>query len=947
MLTAITGCTEKEIVEVPVVQEVLVEVPVVPEEKVMETAFTTSPTFLSAVASDADNRVAEVNGDGTYTFKIDSESIVYPVAFSTLIEEGDDTALAFTLRTHDGQLASPITTFISGSPKHEQAAKLDQLASLTGVDKARLIGNFEKANDIEVAKISRLLYYVISLGQDAPFSEYLESYGGEDSFDNVVSRFIDHSRSEYEGEMNVSQFYRVSQLAKIHDVISSYGAPEAIAPARLLSTGNTSDPAPTDVGDFYSFMDTYRIQEKLGTLDTIGIDLFSDVLESAPEKGFEQAFNATNSYIEHFVVNDEGEESKASFSAEALQSTFVLSARNQAILASDEADIYVSLFNELLDSASQHSRDSDRFYSPDDLFYVLEQLRDTMLGAALYNRTELRRDMANLLGIKLNGSTLDAIRYQLEMGIDAQAWALADYIQFFNDNLLAVGASEFDVTLAPVDGGQVTEASADSGAKAGSVVAYLSAKAFDGKLLHPPGWSVSLMGDDSGLVTLEWNESESRFDVKLTQDIFHSEIQKITLSYIAQWTRYDHQVELSGSTTISINEDPSYFGILGASFKPENPDVDGDNGNKLYVRFNKNIDPISIVSAEFVLSDDSITVSDVAIDPENGDVLTATLSTSDVTVKALQRGKGTKYLYAQGESDSELTEDGLVQSTKFSAGYYSEDQVLLVKVIGIKGQSEDGTLVDVNTENMIPVDRLRYRGIDYELTHSPGSGLVFLAQNLGASSKCHDASVSSDEILPTCRGNYYQVGRVHDGHEIFMNPELPDSEVDTVFGEVDFDTHGLAPPTSAFISTDYYWNTIARRAREDGDDNLTVAQNYFGENSGMTLTTTGVYCPVGYRVPTMNELQTEFKYIDDLVSRDVINNFSESHMYVGNAGTRKHNGELANESGYTMIYTGIGQSNMILRVMKIENMKTYSSPSYQNYNYERSRRGFNMRCVKD
>ena len=118
-----------------------------------------------------------------------------------------------------------------------------------------------------------------------------------------------------------------------------------------------------------------------------------------------------------------------------------------------------------------------------------------------------------------------------------------------------------------------------------------------------------------------------------------------------------------------------------------------------------------------------------------------------------------------------------------------------------------------------------WNGKVYNIVTSPITGKRWLDRNLGATQAC----VSSTDTL--CYGDYYQWGRLADGHEK-SNSTTTATQASTI-----------TSVGNQFITGNYDWTTA------DADGSLRTAQWSKADGTGV--------CPVGFRVPTQTELATE------------------------------------------------------------------------------------------
>ncbi len=120
---------------------------------------------------------------------------------------------------------------------------------------------------------------------------------------------------------------------------------------------------------------------------------------------------------------------------------------------------------------------------------------------------------------------------------------------------------------------------------------------------------------------------------------------------------------------------------------------------------------------------------------------------------------------------------------------------------------------------------ITFNGLQYGIITSPITRKKWLNRNLGASQAC---TSSTDRA---CYGDYYQWGRLADGHE-----KINSTTTSTL-------AKGITNVGNQFIIRNNDWTTA------DSDGSKRVAQ--WSKTDG-----TGV-CPVGFRVPTASELENK------------------------------------------------------------------------------------------
>ena len=122
---------------------------------------------------------------------------------------------------------------------------------------------------------------------------------------------------------------------------------------------------------------------------------------------------------------------------------------------------------------------------------------------------------------------------------------------------------------------------------------------------------------------------------------------------------------------------------------------------------------------------------------------------------------------------------------------------------------------------------IEYRGFDYKEVVSPYTGKVWLDRNLGASRVC----TALDDTA--CYGELYQWGRDADGHQERNSTTTSTLATDINATNANFITSG----------SDWVANGV--------DDNGSLRAANWSKTDGSSI------CPVGFRVPTIDELRAE------------------------------------------------------------------------------------------
>ena len=141
-------------------------------------------------------------------------------------------------------------------------------------------------------------------------------------------------------------------------------------------------------------------------------------------------------------------------------------------------------------------------------------------------------------------------------------------------------------------------------------------------------------------------------------------------------------------------------------------------------------------------------------------------------------------------------------------------------------QTQLNATLGVVTNFILDDSTVYHHGIKYKPVTSPYTGKVWLDRNLGTSQACS----SFDD--PLCYGHYYQWGRNFDGHQ-------ESNSSTTTTQATDVNNAG----GSSFTNVLADWASV--------DSNGIIRTANWSKTDGSSV------CPVGFRVPTLTELQTE------------------------------------------------------------------------------------------
>ena len=207
-----------------------------------------------------------------------------------------------------------------------------------------------------------------------------------------------------------------------------------------------------------------------------------------------------------------------------------------------------------------------------------------------------------------------------------------------------------------------------------------------------------------------------------------------------------------------------------------------------------------------------------------------------------------------------------------------------------EGATSRDSIVYETKAVVLSTGSLTHNGFTYGTVQSPYTNKIWLDRNLGASQVCQSYDDSS------CYGNLYQWGRDADGHE--------------------------KRNSSNFNTGNSDWN--------DSDSDGSERSAFWSKTDGSGI------CPMGYRVPTIDELaeETLLNGVDDRV--DASNNF----LKLPSAGYRGSNdGSLNNEGSRGYVWAATPSSSYAHYL--------YFGSAYA-YTYNSSRAyGCSVRCLKD
>ena len=215
------------------------------------------------------------------------------------------------------------------------------------------------------------------------------------------------------------------------------------------------------------------------------------------------------------------------------------------------------------------------------------------------------------------------------------------------------------------------------------------------------------------------------------------------------------------------------------------------------------------------------------------------------------------------------------------------------------------SIPDANTENKPEV--IKFKGFNYLPVTSLETGRVWLDRNLGAKKLCDNATDVA------CFGDLYQWGREADGHELKSSPLsiLPNYNLEVGSNLFFFDSG------SGDYSTHDDW------AGEDKDGKIREAN--WSKTDGTSI------CPVGYRVPSIQELRDE---------SIAIKKGFHSFLKIPNAGRRGYYAKYVNAKKEFSLWSSTPSSRPLEYAFTIGKKYTKGLKRPRN-------EGVSVRCIKD
>ena len=220
--------------------------------------------------------------------------------------------------------------------------------------------------------------------------------------------------------------------------------------------------------------------------------------------------------------------------------------------------------------------------------------------------------------------------------------------------------------------------------------------------------------------------------------------------------------------------------------------------------------------------------------------------------------------------------------------------------------ADDGMYqTEQNMTILVKSEAFTHNSVNYKAITSPYTGKVWLDRNLGATQVCTAFNDSA------CYGDFYQYGRNTDGHE-----ESNSTVTAILATDVSTVGHGNFITNTSFPSD---WTSV--------DSNGSIRSAQWSKTDGTSV------CPVGYRVPTEEEIKSETITLPIAIQNrdDAIENF----LKIPSSGNRSgYNGNI----NYQAYRVTLWSSNKSALIVEGSNAGIF---------YPDKTIGISLRCIKD
>jgi len=318
------------------------------------------------------------------------------------------------------------------------------------------------------------------------------------------------------------------------------------------------------------------------------------------------------------------------------------------------------------------------------------------------------------------------------------------------------------------------------------------------------------------------------------------------------------------------------------------------------------------------IKDDTVPSNNVPIFTSSNTVNVNENQTTVLTVNATDTSVITYSLSGTDGSSFDINSSS-GEITFISAPLYATQSSYSISVTATNSSGNEAVLnitVNVNEPTTIinSDGSITFMGKIYETVVSPFTSEVWLDRNLGAEQVCSSSSDSA------CYGDYYQWGRLGDGHQISTS-----SHTTTL-------ATSITNAGSDFILAQSF-NTYDWVQDSDSDGALRNIQWSLTNGSGI--------CPTGFRVPTENELKAETV---NLSGSDDVQNTSDAYssfLKFPASGYRDNTtGTLYDQGTHVGIWSSTGTNTSYPKYLYASSTAALSGTSNRSY-------GYAVRCLKD
>ena len=378
----------------------------------------------------------------------------------------------------------------------------------------------------------------------------------------------------------------------------------------------------------------------------------------------------------------------------------------------------------------------------------------------------------------------------------------------------------------------------------------------------------SLSNNSTQVVTLSINDLDApTFTSATTQNANENQ----TTAFTVAASDSSAPIVYSLAAGVNDNDDFNINGTSGAITFKTAPDFETKNSYTIQISATDNASNAGTQNV-------TITINDVEENPPTFTSATTQNAnenqTTAFTVSATDPSAPVTYSLASGVTDNDsFNINGTSGAITFkTAPNFEAKNSYTITVTATDNVNNSATQVVTISINDID-ETFTFNGKTYQPVTSPITGIDWLDRNLGADQVCTSSTDTS------CYGDYYEWGRLTDGHE-----KTTSSSTSTRASNI------LSAGTDFIINTGTP-NDWVQNSTQDSttiDDDGTIRQIQWQKADGNSV------CPAGYQVPTLAQLQAETT-ADSIQDTDTGSN---GNIEVTNATTAFQNFLKLPVSGY-------------------------------------------------